>query len=129
MASWCSICHRKLDETYIWHSGTKVHKGCLKRPTNKGITKPRRSIMNWNKVEDRLPEVQPGKYSIQVLVTMHDPVFAEITKGHGCFVDSVTYAPEEGFIQLECGGDGAEWGPTCAKVIAWMYLPEPYVME
>lgn len=28
MASWCSICGKKLDKTYLHWKGKKVHKSC-----------------------------------------------------------------------------------------------------
>lgn len=86
----------------------------------------------WISVEDRLPEIPEGEYAVSVLAIEYDPVYAEITNGHGNSITNLSFN-KDGFQTRYHGVKGGyRWGPTGDEVTHWIYkdsllysLPRP----
>jgi hypothetical protein len=39
MASWCWICHNKVNNTYVYYKGDKCHPGCKKMKQEQALAK------------------------------------------------------------------------------------------
>lgn len=81
--------------------------------------------MNWNDVNEILPEVPTGKFGVGVIVAVYDSVYAEIS-GNGWDVYSISYGmvPWSDDYAFYTYGDH-EILPPGDPVKFWMYFPKP----
>jgi hypothetical protein len=79
---------------------------------------------DWISVDTAKPIIPKGDYGMQVLITLHDPVYEEINPGKGSYVSTASY-DGEWFKQLARGPKDWEWVHCGDIPTHWMYLPEP----
>ena len=80
---------------------------------------------SWISVNDKLPEVRPGKFSVAVLVVMFDPVFEEIHPTGGATTEECLFNGKQ-FLEFGTNGNcGWDFIPTSSPITHWMYLPTP----
>ena len=82
-------------------------------------------MSDWISVEDRLPEVPQGKYSVAVLAVQYDHVFEELSPGRGASVSTLLYDGENWLTLYVGAKGGSKYLPVADEVTHWMPLPEP----
>lgn len=91
--------------------------------------------MKWIKVEDALPIIPEGYYSVKVLVVTFDECYEELNPGKGHQVTDAMFGKWEKSELFEASekndfmelyyGQTTFWGPVPDPVTHWMYLPDP----
>lgn len=82
------------------------------------------NLFDWVPVGEMKPEIPKGKYGVSVLVTLHDPVYEEISPGNGSYTTNVLWDGET-FKQLAYGNNDWMWVACVDIPTHWMYLPQP----
>jgi hypothetical protein len=98
-------------------------------------------VSGWISVNDKLPIIPEGKYGIEVLVNVHDPIYHKLSGGQGDSVSVAFYGstrdkqgmpfllcdglPDTWFTSWASDGDGAKVAGHGDPVTHWMPLPEP----
>lgn len=81
----------------------------------------KKAVLRWTKVADGLPVIPEGNYAVAVLTIEHDPVYAEISGGHGNSVTKLLF-DKEGFKTRYIGGKGESGLMSPGdEVTHWMY--------
>ena len=80
--------------------------------------------MEWINVNTDKPVIAEGKSAVQVLVTLHDPIYEEIRPGHGSYTTNAMW-DGEGFKQLACGPNDWSWVYCIDIPTHWQYFPGP----
>ena len=82
--------------------------------------------MEWISINKKLPVVAEGKHGVEVLCSVHDPVYEEMSNGNGSDTQTAIWDGEK-FKTLGCGGNGG-WGfyQITDIITHWMYMPKPF---